>query len=477
MIIEQAPSICFGVKVQCKALMTIYLSPKVLLTLAAVMKEVPEGQLASFIRLLISDMEETLKTVQQVGLLHTVKGHQMQQAGMKVLMEIYICILEHVNITALNSIQVGISLRALMDVIICPSLGDLVDGTVSGGNILANFLSLANVENRTENMNWCSLDDEASTAASKSDISIILLSWEYIMRLYMSVKMLHRQCISLMPQKQARRACTAVNDPTMLFLMGESSNGDHFIPKEGYFSCIKKGNVSIFKFLCSIEEWLRETGHKNVDSFQYTLDCIAVHSLSDFKRQLNAVNFLLNQTEQPGFQMSQCKEGAEEHSAFGAVEREMLNGVDRTKMKKIHKKLRREASSLASFLTRWIRSPDFDSKYSKERGRSAKLGVCLDVGWNKVICSLKRQTLQVARWGLLCQNIDIWSELASEDDVIAFCRFMFGKTLLLEDEQNNLQSFNCTAYSVTSNLLECDLFYEQQVCGHFICRKVIKLSQ
>lgn len=485
---EHLLPISFQVKLQRKALESLFLSPDFLATMAAVMKEVPEGQIASFMRLLSKDMEETLKYVEPPAA-HTHKRHQMQQSAIKVLTEIYICILEHENVTASNSIQVGMLLRALMDGVVSPLLGFLVDSTVSGGNIVAKYanLYLSNLENdgdvKVDVKNFVSLANDEDELCNNT--TAVLLSWEFNLRLYMSIKRLHRQCVSLMPSKLARKASTAINDPTLVFFTGEFTRTEYLICKEGFFSCARKGAVSVLDVLCGIEQWLEETGQKKVEPLQYTLHCIAVHSLADLKRQIKAVDFLLDQTELSALGRSQKNQGEEgaEYQPIDIVGGNVLCEVDRKDLQKHCKKLKRKASSLISFLIRWITNLPIESKRPKKKKVSAKgdlqqdeTSYFLKVSWNKVVGSLDNQTLPVARWGLLCQSIDVWSEFASKNDLKTFGHFMLGKTIQSDDELNDDPKTDCNAISVTRDLLEGDSFYEQKalrgVLLEILCQEV-----
>ncbi|KAI5066257.1 hypothetical protein GOP47_0019153 [Adiantum capillus-veneris] len=460
--LDQRPSLD---KLQRKALTSIFLSPRFLMTLAVIMKEVPEGQTASFIRSLKGDLEETLKFVQLARVFSLNECHQSRQAAIKALMEISICVIENANVTASNSIQVEALLKACIDGIVMESLGYLVDSALRGGNVLANFVNLcaSGLENPISDLNGSCLAIEASALATEAvqscqdgvntsmwTVATVVLFWEFMLRLYISVKLLRRKCISLMPHKQAKKTCLACNDFVMSILMGEVFRAEHFSGREGFFSLARKGAVSILDFLLGIDRWLWETGQKKVDFLLYTLDCVAMLSVSDLKRQIKAISFLLNQRVPTTSENNEGQEGSKTQYVDGPLRREMLSKVDRKILRKHCKKLKLEASSLTNFMTKWISSSKFESKRLDEISH-----------WNKVINSLDKRTLPAARWALLCQNIDVWSEFASENGLIMFSRFMFRKTLLLDAEKKNEARVDCNTFSVTSCLLQDDSFYEQ----------------
>ncbi|MCO5612213.1 hypothetical protein L7F22_066476 [Adiantum nelumboides] len=438
-------------KPQCKALTAIYLSPKFLMELAVILKEVPEGQTTFFLRSLKGDLEEILKSVHLSRVLLLNEYHQRWQIAIKAIMEIYICAIENANVTASNSIQVEALLKALIDEIVMETLGYLVDSALSGGNVLANFAKLCapSLEYLVPDINGGCLANEAQACQAHVDTSLwtgasVVLGWEFMLRLYISIKCLRRKCISLMPHKQAKRKCLECDDFVMSIAMGEIPQAEHFSGREGFFSLARRGAVSTSDFLHGIVVWLWETGQKKTDCLLYTLDCVAMLSISDLKVQIKAISFLLSQSEPKTSENIEGVEGFKNQQVDGPVRRDMLSKMDRKILRKHCKKLKLEASSLTKFMTKWVSSVKSQSK-------------SLDVipHWNKLISSVDKRTLPVARWALLCQNIDVWPEFALENDLIMFCRFMVGTTM------HSHASFSCH----TSCLLNNDSFYEQKPIG------------
>lgn len=505
----------FPVKCCRKAIELTLLSPKFMDTIAAAMKKVPEGQVASFVNLLTKDGNDTLQMLMLSGV-HTAQGHhQILQPAVKALTEIYICSLEHANVTASNCIQVGMALRDLMNSVIKPLLSLIVD-SIAGGNAVIRFSELL-VKQENGNMidansKQCfhlSNGMDESCSDNKNNNPVIVLLWEVILRLYVSTKCLHRQCITLMPPKAARKASAAIDDLTIPYFTGQFASTEPMLHDDGFFSCAGKGSAFVLDTLNGIEECLEVKKYKKFESLSYTLHCIAMQSLVDLTRQIKSVKFILNESElaisvalQKDQGQGQATDQLVTYDGEGSPLFEKTKS-DKKKLRKHLKKLMLKASSLSSFLVRWIHAlsggnRSWKSKPSFEKGvlcfemvelsddkllsklkNSSKKGDLhcnkqegtmdfLKANWNKVVGTLDDQTLLVARWGLLCQHINVWSEFASVNDLRRFIKFMLGKTLQCQEYTGD-HNASCNAHSFTSDLLKDALFYEQKsIRGVFI---------
>ncbi|KAH7405213.1 hypothetical protein KP509_15G061000 [Ceratopteris richardii] len=453
---DQLPSM---IKLQSRALTSVFLSPSFLTIFKALIEELPEGQTAALMRLLKEDMEETLKSLVMKGVLSSKKCHKMLHAATRILTEIYVCTLEYQNVKSSNSIQIEISVRALLTGTLNTFREYLVDSVLSDGDVLTSFVGfcasvLGNTavaskhDSLTNQMSPpCTVDADTSLMNSTS----ILLSWEFIIRLYMSSRMLQRKCIFLMPHKQAKKTCLALNDSTISILFGELSCVEQISYSKGFFPLsLREGNITILDFVRGVNEVLKGIGQKFA-SLQYTLDCLVMFHISDLKKQIRAIGFLLNQmcltnnvNEEDGELMTDQQINVSQRG-------ERLSKADMKRLRKRCKKLKQEAFSLKSFLLEWISKIKMGEKFLKEMQ-------C----WNRVIFTLDKRTLPVARWALLCENIEIWSGFAQESDLRAFCCFMLGKTLFVDSEKDSHSSC-CSFFSATSCFIQDDLFYEQEL--------------
>jgi hypothetical protein len=196
---------------------------------------------------------------------------------------------------------------------------------------------------------------------------------------------------------------------------------------------------------------------------EYILLCIGIQSLADLKRQIKAVHYLLVEAD------------------FGTVDRlqnrnEKLVTDQSTDfhvkyLRRRHKKLKRKACAITSFLLRWIRDTMAIRSQSQTKQKSSGQLDSFDYSegsWNKVLGNLSHQTLPTARWGLLCENLGVWSDFADPDDLKLFVRFMLEFTISLDNNMSDGKN-EWNVYSITKDILSMDSFYEEKVIVYACC--------
>ena len=453
-------------KISRKALEAILLSKRFLMVLSSVIQEIPEGQVAPFMRLLGEDMEQTLKMIQS-SIVHPIdRRKRLQKTSIKVITETYVCILDQGNVTASNSVQLGASLRTLMDTSLIPCLGVLMDSVLSDDDMTGKYTRFTHAQSENSGS---PIDLEHVCPTNKHDDSstTVPLKWAFVLRLYISVKCLHRRCVTLMPPKAARKASISVNDTTLVLYAGERTKVEDLITNECFFSCARKGDISVLDVLSCICKWIETTKQKKVEPLEYTLLCIGIQSLADIKRQIKAVHYTLVEADL-GTLDSSCKNNKEKLAT------NQSNLCHKKSLQKFHKKLKRKAVAITSFLLQWIKDLlGRKKRFQTKRKSSEQIDSwhIPEVTWNKVVANLDSQTLPVARWGLLCQNLGVWSEFADSDDLKLFTHFMLGFTISLDNHTNDGKE-RCNIFSITKDLLNTDLFYEEKVivdsCWYYI---------
>ncbi|CAM6123331.1 unnamed protein product [Calypogeia fissa] len=362
-----------------------------LLAISSAMQALPEGQVAEFLRLLTEDALESISVVdtsgefnQKLGPGSGRSGKECVTVGLKGLVELYCCMLENVKIIGSNSIQAGKAVRQLAMQIVTPKLVQLID-----------FFTL-----------------------SPNGEDSLLNTWTFVflLRLYNITQSLHRECISLMPPKAAKKACAALDGPLIDYLSGDITDILTYLGTASYFSGVGRGAVKVSHFLAGIEK--RIDAQELVDSHAlgYSFDCIAIQSLAQISRHIEAANFLVGR----------CQEV-----------KTVMPGVE-ARLQKLLKDLKKESQKLAKFLLK---------------------GVAVEASF--IVDTLPRQ-----RWNLVCKSFDIWSKFAAEEDLRKFVVCLLSASLvapsmkIASEEQNS--SHEEQKRQITDDLLCNALFYEEE---------------
>lgn len=228
--------------------------------------KLPEGQVASLLRGLQAAVTKTLDSFDchQATSLSKVPKFQGSTKG---LLEAYTCILENANVTSSNSILAGGAVRELLMKVLAPPLMELVDVCA---------------QNEVE-----ALEQEHCVSTE----SLLLLS------IYTSSRVLHRQCLSLMPPKAARKASIAIFDKEIDVLTADETEVVTYLKASGFLMPLQRGYVKMSKFLTKLLQRILTGGGMHSSAMIYTVNSIAVQSLVDLDRRVWALKFLISKAE------------------------------------------------------------------------------------------------------------------------------------------------------------------------------------
>lgn len=230
-----------------------------LVTLGSVIHKLPEGQVANLLKGLKAAVTKTLDSLdsrQSTALSKTSKF----QGSMKGALEVYNCILENANVTSSNSVLAGGAVRELLMKVLAPFMTELVDSI-------------------------------AQNEFSVSTKSLFLLS------VYITSRILHRQCLSLMPPKAARKASMAILDVEVDFLTGDETEVITYLKASGFLMSLQRGSVKMSKLLTMLFQKSLTEGGMHSSTMVYTVNSIALQSLVDLDRRVWALKFLISEAE------------------------------------------------------------------------------------------------------------------------------------------------------------------------------------
>ncbi|KAG0565292.1 hypothetical protein KC19_8G179700 [Ceratodon purpureus] len=318
----------------------IICSKQYLITLGSVMHKLPEGQVANLLKALKSAVAKTLDLLDSQ---HATSLSQTSkfQGSMKGVLEVYTCILENANVTSSNSVLAGGAIRELLMKVLAPFMTDLVDA------ITQNEFSIATK-------------------------SLFLLS------VYMSSRILHRQCLSLMPPKAARKASTAILDVEIDPLTADETEVITYLEASGFLMSLQRGSVKMSKFLTKLFQRSSTEGGMHSPAMIYTVNSIAIQSLVDLDRRVWALKFLTSKAE------------------------------SNKKYMKVLRSLKKEGAKLVSII--------LGNLIPIENEETS----VTSVKWNRVMTTADSNTIYIARWRLICETVDVWSAFANEEHLQNF---------------------------------------------------------
>lgn len=387
------------------AVENIVCTPEYLLTLGSVIRRLPEGQVANLLRGLQEAVTKTLDSFdcqQATSPLKVPKFH----GSMKGLLELYCCILQNANVTSSNSILAGGAVRELLIKILAPPMMELVDVCVKN--------EVASTEREPLQEEHC-----------VSTKSLLLLS------IYTSSRVLHRQCLSLMPPKTARKASIAIFDNEIDVLTADGSEAVTYLKASGFLMPLQRGYVKMSKFLTNILQRSLSGAGMHLSAVVYTVNSIAIQSLVDLGRRVWALKFLISKTESK-------------------------------KYMKVLRSLEKEGAKLVSIVLKNL-FPIEDEEISVTTGK-----------WNSIMTTLDSNTLYIARLHLICESVDVWSTFANERHLQNFVMVLLraGKACALKDAKklhHSGKEAGCMGikeyrivdlYAITEDILNNLEFYE-----------------
>lgn len=249
------------------AVENIICTPQYLVTLGSAIHKLPEGQVANLLKGLRAAVTKTLDSLdcQQATI-------PKFQGSVKGLLEAYTCILENANVTSSNSILVGGAVRELLMKVLAPPMMELVD---------------ACAQNEVDTTGKEPLKQEQCVSTK----SLLLLS------MYTSARVLHRQCLSLMPPKAARKASIAIFDKEIDVLTADETEVVTYLKASGFLMSLQRGHVKMSKFLTKLLQRISTGDELHSSAMIYTVNSIAIQSLVDLDRRVWALKFLISKAE------------------------------------------------------------------------------------------------------------------------------------------------------------------------------------
>lgn len=336
-------------------------TPRYLVTLGSVIRKLPEGQVANLLRSLQTAVSGTLDAFDLQQATPLSKASKFQ-GSVKGLLEVFTCILQHANVTSSNSISAGGAVGELLIRVLTPSMTELVD--------------------------VCSTEKESLLVEHHvSTKSLLLLS------MYTSCRVLHRQCLSLMPPKNARKASISIFDKEIDVLTADETEVVSYLKVSGFLMPLQRGYVKMSKFLARLTQRILSWNGMPSSVVIYTINSIAIQSLVDLDRRVWAVKFLISKAE------------------------------SKKKYMKVLRSLEKEGAKLVSIvLNNFIPSDDEETSATT-------------VKWNRLISTLDSSKVYIARLHLICETVDVWSTFANERHVQNFVMVLLraGKACSLED--------------------------------------------
>lgn len=269
-----------------------------LVTLGSVIQKLPEGQVTQLLRRLTEAVTKTLETVET----QDKSKSKIFGSSLKGLVEVYTCIVENANVTASNSVPVAVAIKELLTKVLGPSLTKLVD-------------KCTQTENNTEN------NDESN--AEEEDLgcwkSLLLLT------LYSASRMLHRQCVSLMPPKAAKKAKASAFEPEVDLLSATETDRLSYLEQNGFLMSLHRGSVKMSKLLRNLEQKIGLKWLLMVPAVGHTLTTIALQSLVDLDQDVRATRYVIANADSTKKLAKALRSLEREGAKLVAF---MLNGLD-----------------------------------------------------------------------------------------------------------------------------------------------------
>ncbi|KAG2243993.1 hypothetical protein Bca52824_094163 [Brassica carinata] len=345
-------------------------------------KVIPEGQASDFIKILTTDVSETIDWIRA-----SCSASSREQEGQVAaflagaLSAIYSLVLDSLTIKTGNSINVGESMNSVV-ILIRPCLTHLVS---SGSDCIENFLSAVTGKG---------LDiiiAERNRETYRKSVRLFII---FFLRIYMSSRSLSRQVISLMPPKKSKE---------MAGIMGDSATarrGSDWVKKkswndEGYFSWICQPSASIVNIIKQISDiYLKDDG-ADCSLLVYILYGVALQRLADLNRDIKSLDYVSQISDH------QMHDTVLEHVSVLGCEGEELTG----------------------FLLGNTIIPGF-----------AEVGTFETIDntdqWILRASGIDRKCLPAVRLWVLSQHIDIWCPHAGKKNMKNFLSQLIGSSVL-----------------------------------------------
>ncbi|KAG6557396.1 hypothetical protein Mapa_000665 [Marchantia paleacea] len=467
---------------------------------ARAMRSLPEGQVAEFIRLLTDDSLESITTIddsikyRQEGLEGAGDGSTNTALFEMGFVELYSCMLENVNITATNSLLCCKAVSSFMRGVIVKNVSELIDSCLNSENSKQRGASSLDIYRR------------GKLGKEEKDVEGSLRTWHVILklRLFMSSRSLHSQCLRLMPPKAVRKANLALGGYFIDYHKLDVENVVTSLTAGMFFSAVGRSSVKVSDFLAGLKAKVNDNELLECPALHYCLDCIAIQSLVDLARHVEAVSFLvtkygeispiLNEERVSNRILSEGNEAPSPPKAEG-VDFEILR-----KLQKLHKSMKLESRKLAKTLLQGL--PPISDAWQLESSLFATVSNCPadnatdqsrtstmcsegdweQLAWDHVDATLTAESLAVRRWRLLCQTFDLWAKFAADKDLKKFLTCLLACSVMTtsahvasrQGDGGSSRPEVTGMQKIANDLLSNSLFFEEESIRRFFASSFLE---
>ncbi|KAJ6765963.1 UNHEALTHY RIBOSOME BIOGENESIS PROTEIN 2-like protein [Salix purpurea] len=441
----------------------------------------PEGQASECIQHLTADLSESMEWMKTTCSLadEEVFGESNANSSMHVfdlqvelfgrgLSEIYVLVLDSLNVTAGNSSIVGRTMKDLMAVI-RPYMSILV-GTESES--VNAFIS--SVTGRSS---------DVRLAGNTQDMLRFVVSTHWILvffsRMYMSCRSLYRQAVSLMPPDVSRKMSVVMGDPFTAYSARDWMDKTDWADG-GYFSWILQPSASLPVIIQSVSDIYLQGDIADCCSLIYVLLTMALQRLVDLNRQIKSLEYLQQRNDNT-VQFKLLDDGGS--SLYSKRSRKWGKHIAIFKQ---------EGTDLTEFLMSYL------SLLGNEQlpFNSSNAATCVDTcnqalhgsdKWVFGVSSVNEKSLPAAIWWIICQNIDIWSPHASKKKLKMFIKHVILTSLpsmtkgctQVERHLTNEAHFldRISVHQISAELLADSVLYEHKFVRRHLASRFCNLLE
>ncbi|KAL2629877.1 hypothetical protein R1flu_014563 [Riccia fluitans] len=419
---------------------------------ASAIRSLPEGQVAEFMRGLTADTMESMSalgadTGRRQGGMETRTDYSRTYLWCQIgLIELYSCILENVNVTPTNCLLCCKSVNSLMKEVVTPDMGELIDSC------------LMHEEDITE-----SPGEGEKGEVGKKEIEKAVRTWNVIfkLRLFLSSRDLHKHCLHLIPSKAVKKANQAHGGYLIDYHKLDVQSVISRLSAGMLFSAVGRDSVKVSDVLAGLRVKMSKDELSDSPELQFTVDRVALQSLVELARHVEAVTFLVTKCTDVRHEDRERASGSLLGGGSKTLSSVAAEGVDvevSKKLKKLSKSLKQESRRLAKSLLQGLSSLSdiielhtFQLEAASElRAKSrSELTVCtpcaagdpesqaVPVVLDVATSPLTLDSFTIRRWRLLCQTFDVWAKFAAETDLKNFLTCLYRCSMLTDKNDDS----------------------------------------
>ncbi|CAK7329555.1 unnamed protein product [Dovyalis caffra] len=442
---------------------------------------IPEGQASECIRQLTVDLSESMKWMKTNCSLAdgeafgdsnancSMHGFDLQlELFGRGLSEIYVLVLDSLNVTVGNSIIVGRTIKDLMAVI-RPYLSILVGLEPESVN---EFIS--SVTGRTSDVKLAGNTHDMLKFGVSTHWVLVFFSY-----VYMSCRSLYRQAVSLMPPDVSRKMSAVMGDPFTAYSARDWIDNTVWTDG-GYFSWIVQPSASLPVIIQSVSSIYLQGSTTDCSPLIYVLYTMALQRLVDLNRQIKSLDYM-------------------QRSNDNIVQFKLLDDAGLSLYRKRSRKwnkhiatLKQEAANLTEFMMSYLlllgneQLPVYSSNAATcpDTCHQALHGI---EKWVFAVCSVNEKSLPAAIWWIICRNIDIWSIHASKKKLKMFLKHVILTSLpsitksCTQGERHHtteagLQN-KISVHQISAELLADSLLYEHKFVRRHLASRFCNLLE